>query len=109
MYNPKCQIPALRFSNQHNYKLLWEREKEKGITVQITLKISSSNRFSVAFTAAGSKGERQHTQMQDIKSLLLFLGNCGPVPMDLDVSTMKPEVTKRECIVTKLCYIAIQI
>lgn len=31
--------------------------------------------------AAGSKIERWHTQMQDIKSLILFLGRCGPLHM----------------------------
>lgn len=34
--------------------------------------------------------------MQDIKSLILFLGNCGPLHMDLGVSTMKQEVTGRK-------------
>ena len=48
------------------------------------------------FTAAGSKGEREHAQMQDVKSLILFLGNCGPLHTDLGVSTMKPEVTERK-------------
>lgn len=34
--------------------------------------------------------------MQDIKSLILFLGNCGPLYTDLGVSTMRPEVTERK-------------
>lgn len=95
MYNPKCQIPALRFSNQHNYKLLWEREKEKGIMAQIAFKIRSLNQFPVMLTAAGSEIQRWHTQMQDIKSLY-------PVPTEMwstthgpGVSTMKPQVTGR--------------
>lgn len=50
------------------------------------------------FAAAGSKGERErgNAQMQYIKPFTLFLGNCGPLHMDLGVSTMKPEVTERK-------------
>lgn len=40
--------------------------------------------------------ESKHAQMQDIKSLVLFPGNCGPLHTDLGVSTMKPEVTERK-------------
>lgn len=43
------------------------------------------------FTASGSKRETQ-----DIKSLILFLRNCGPLNMDLGVGTTEPEVTERK-------------
>lgn len=34
--------------------------------------------------------------MQDIKSFILFLRNCGPLNTDLDVGTTEPEVTERK-------------
>lgn len=86
MYKPKRPTPALRFSNQHNYNLLWERKR-----------CYSASHSSVLSDVHCSWQQRREKQLRcRTSSHLSFSWNCDPLHTDLGVSTTKTEVPERK-------------
>lgn len=72
---------------------LGKGKRRKALWYKALFKLAHQINFQ--FTAAGSKRERERTQMQAIKSFLSLLTNCGPLHISLGVSTTKPELIEK--------------